>query len=913
MRRVVPKCHNVGIEFVPGIGIPELIIGFIFFVIIVAILLLQVPFGIYMSLFLACLALVLLYDIDGEKGYIVLYNILKYMVGVKTYSRIDDTKEALDKNVKKNAVTKESVELFMPIESIDDEMIYYKNGRKAVVLKIEPIAFTFLSQGDKSFYIENVYARVLKFLSLNQSAQMIKIILPRNYDKYIKAEKDKEEGIIRLYNNGAINDNELGVRDYIINEKIKFYNQKNRKALVYEENYYLVIFGDRKDELLEIKEKVRQVFLHGRIVAKRIDRFQTAVFLKANFHPYFNPKAVYNFHSNDELINWILPKKIQFTPRSFSVDGVYGYGFKIGKLPIVVDDCWVNGLSSIPDSKLTLNIVPMDRHKAIRHIDNSIEELRERTLRSTKTSKYLDVQQHISALVELEKNLVSVGESFFLVNIFLTVYDYEKSKFERLPDDVKRMRKEYISTLRTDTLYRIREECFSVTNDYVMQKNIMQASNASTIDGFTKQSTGMYGALIGASFPFVSQRVSDVGGANIGYIDGSPAIFDFFKRDSTHVNSNMMIIGKSGSGKSYFTKVLLSNLAADNSKIFILDPENEYGNIVSSYSGKRINLANSKDGRINPFQVVQIINDSEDSDEKDDVKYCIAQHLQFLESFFALIFDGLSSNEFEILNNLVKQLYSGNKFSKCKSLSNLKPEDFPVFDDLYDLIIDKKKSSKNSRYKDSLEVILSYVEKFARDGRNSDIWNGPSNIKTSENMIVFNYQQLLANNNYIISNAQMLLVIHWLNSEIISNKNFNYATGTNRKVIVIIDEAHVFIDNKNPIALDFMYNLAKRIRKYGGMQIVITQNIKDFIGSEELNRKSTAIINASQYSFIFSLSPDDMNDLCMLYDKAGGISEFERSIITKSDRGYAFYIASPSERGVVRIMAPKEIENVFSE
>ena len=96
------------------------------------------------------------------------------------------------------------------------------------------------------------------------------------------------------------------------------------------------------------------------------------------------------------------------------------------------------------------------------------------------------------------------------------------------------------------------------------------------------------------------------------------------------------------------------------------------------------------------------------------------------------------------------------------------------------------------------------------------------------------------------------MVLKWLDNEIIKNRDFNMKHNTNRKIVVAIDEAHVFIDPKYPVALDFMYQLAKRIRKYNGMQIVITQNIKDFVGSEEIIRKSTAIINACQYSFIFS-------------------------------------------------------------
>ena len=68
---------------------------------------------------------------------------------------------------------------------------------------------------------------------------------------------------------------------------------------------------------------------------------------------------------------------------------------------------------------------------------------------------------------------------------------------------------------------------------------------------------------------------------------------------------------------------------------------------------------------------------------------------------------------------------------------------------------------------------------------------------------------------------------------------------------------NVFINPNYPIALDFTAQMAKRIRKYNGMQIVITQDIKDFVGTPEIQRQSTAVINASQYSMIFSLAPQE--------------------------------------------------------
>ena len=56
---------------------------------------------------------------------------------------------------------------------------------------------------------------------------------------------------------------------------------------------------------------------------------------------------------------------------------------------------------------------------------------------------------------------------------------------------------------------------------------------------------------------------------------------------------------------------------------------------------------------------------------------------------------------------------------------------------------------------------------------------------------------------------------------------FNDKYKTNRHIVVAVDEAHVFINPKRPIALEFMANMAKRIRKYGGSFLPATQNIAD--------------------------------------------------------------------------------------
>jgi conjugal transfer ATP-binding protein TraC len=480
------------------------------------------------------------------------------------------------------------------------------------------------------------------------------------------------------------------------------------------------------------------------------------------------------------------------------------------------------------------------------------------------------------------------NESFFDVSLFITVYD-EKGK----------------NTNKKTVKRKLKELGFKFNEMFFRQQDAYFSSQIDEVD-ITKISRGIHSSSVSAGFPFISNAVMDKKGILLGE-NKMPVFLDFFERNETKVNSNMMIIGKSGSGKSFATKTILTNLASENNKIFILDPENEYDNLVKNLHGKMLDVSSSKDGRINPFHIITGIDD----ELLDGTSSAFFAHLQFLEDFFKLILQGINADSLELLNKLILDMYKSKKINSKTDLLKLKAKDYPIFDDLCFLIEENLNNEKDEYIKSCLKVLNNYLSKFKSGGRNSSLWNGATTFSPSENLICFNFQKLLANKNNVIANAQMLLVLKWIENEVIKNRDYNNKFNADRKIIVAIDEAHVFIDEKFPIALDFMYQLGKRIRKYNGMQIVITQNIKDFMGSVELARKSSAIINVSQYSLIFSLSPNDMSDLCTLYEKAGQINEVESENIVSLPRGCCFLITSPQNRTNIRIIASDYVRELF--
>ena len=643
---------------------------------------------------------------------------------------------------------------------------------------------------------------------------------------------------------------------------------------------------------------------------KRLNDKELAVFLKYTNQLDFDEKEIEKIAPED-YATWIMPDTVKMNIRTVEVNNIITHNMRVISFPMLASDSWLASVMSIPSTKVVVKCKPMDRIKAVRGIDRSLTELRSQYRNTGIDSKAIELQNHIQSLSELLAMLQNDNEMLLNVNVYVSMYDIHTTRNSvKVLKQPPKSNRAVISNMKKQVRRMYQEQSMRMSNMDFEQLQMFIASQISGYDPYEKQGRGMPSNTISACYPWVFAHVSDKNGIKLGNSDSVPVFIDFFRRDSERVNSNMVIVGKSGSGKSFATKSLLANLAADDSKIFILDPENEYTELAENMHGKFINVGNAQYGRLNPFHIITSLDDDE-SGENTSGSY--ATHLQFLEEFFKQILPDCEKDALEYLNSLVDRMYTNMGITPESDLSQLKAEDYPIFDDLYDEILQEFQKTDNEYIRKMLRTLMNYIAKFSTGGRNANIWNGPSTITTEENFTVFNFQSLLANRNSMIANAQMLLVLKYIDNEIIKNRDYNTKNRMSRKVIVVIDEAHVFIDEKYPIALDFMFQLAKRIRKYNGMQIVITQNIKDFVGTEEIARKSTAIINACQYSFIFTLAPNDMDDLCKLYEKAGGINEREQEQIVSAPRGQAFTVMGPSSRTTFKVDVPEDVVAMFQE
>lgn len=884
--RMIPKSTKVKVQFFKGFNFSDIFV--ILFALILVALAMTSTFELTTRLIISAVVIfitaVLFMNIETDvKLYKQVGDLFKHLFGINTY-----------KKQKKNS--KDNVLSLLPyvgiLEQDYDEkrkigIIDYKDYFGAAI-EVNSIQFHMLSEARQNSYIETLES-AFKTIAAEDMGAIYKFARPMVFDRYIDNECRKREDILDAVRHGSSNVNEARPRLEIAEARISNLENMNvdSEFPVFKDHMYIAFYCTNIRSLLQVINFVSSTVeagSSGAMECKILDRNATAVFLKSYYTINFDERQVKNVDPKD-LLSWIAPDKIVFGLNRVTIDGKPYSFMELSEYPISVPNAWGRVFFQFPGSRVCMKFKTVEQGESEKRLDKAILNVRmEMNEKHGKASDALAIQTHMQTLTELLGYIKTGSEMLMDVNIYMMVETEQKKAF------------------RTQVL----RAGFRVYDLFAKQKEAFTNCNVSRRMSLKRFERGINSSSTAAVFPFVSDAIQDPKGFYLG-MNSEPVFVDFFQRDRERINSNMVIMGKSGCGKSFCTKSILANLAADNSKIFILDPENEYFVLAKNLYGKVIDVGSAKEGRINPLQ----INTSQDDEDNAAGNVSLAMHMQFLETFFGMILEGITMDGMELLNEALKELYTKFGITNQTRIENVKAEQFPIMQDLYNYICEKFETATDDYNRNNYKIIKIYLNKFAEGGRNAVLWNGPSTISSAENFIVFNFQSLLANNAGAVANAQMLLIMRWLNNEVINNKDYNFKYKTKRKVIVVIDEAHVFIDPRQTVALDFMQQMAKRIRKYEGSQVVITQNIKDFTGSPEIARKSMAIINACQYSIIFALAPQDMTDLCILYESAGKINEKEQDTIVTNPRGRAFFMTSATSRTNVDVLVNDRIRNLF--
>lgn len=868
--RIIPKKIKVKNTVWKCYSMPDIIVALIVFAIIfIAITMDAWVFAIIMLL----ISVIMFMPTSDGIFYSFLYENIKFIFSKKKYSKTSSNE-------------KENIDTLVALKSIKENgVIEYNNSYFGRVIKI----------GQKNFGIEdlveqnadiNYFASALKQLDGNQSADIVKIDRPVNLDYF------SEELFERLT---EVKENEYDmflkeIKTEILRERIDRIDRLNNIRKKYLSDFYIVIYGKNELDLDNATINVSSEINKCGISTKILERRDVAVFLKYSYSRNFDEREVKDI-SDDELVNWIKPNEVEFFSNHYVIDGVDASCLAVSDFPLRVKNAWGSELFNIPNTKAVLHFKPVEKYKAIKRIDKCISEMETKEIMSEKASEANSAEIHRESMNSLLDSLQAENETLFDVTLTITAFNYlDDSNYKK---NVRRAM--LLGNFRPSTLYGLQVEGF-------------KSANISPISTLTQQERGINSSSLAAVFPFVRTFVMDEGGIMLGENKNNnyPFIFNLWKRGNLYQNSNAMIIGKSGSGKSFFLKSLITNEWANNTRVIICDPEAEYITLTKNLSGNVIDVGNAKEGRINPFHIYKIL--TEDGTRADPV-VTFNTHLKMLESFFKIVLVGASNDVIELINNLVVEAYEKKGIVETTDCTHLHAEDYPIFTDLLNVLKEKDTTNLDSLTLRDLRTAELYLQKFV-SGRYSDIWNAPSTLEVDSSLIDFNFQSLFANKNNVVANAQMLLIFRFIEQEVINARELN-KNGNNLRTMIVCDEAHLFIDAKFPIALDFFYQMNKRIRKYNGSFIPATQNIADWNGNEELRSKTSTILKNSQYTFIFKLSAPDMKDVLDIYKAGDSFNDEEQRMIISAVTGQVFFIGSTDLRAAIKITTGDYVKKLF--
>lgn len=750
---------------------------------------------------------------------------------------------------------------FMITDYVDENgLIHLKNKEVARVFSVEAIdlslssdsqLMTFFSQLKYLYQVSNLDLRIYKLdekINLNDNKDYILELMNKFKDDL---EKQK-----------------------FLQERYELIEKLENDEYVVSNSYYFLLSAGSESELKKNIDEVMRVSygINPRINIDEIsNRYEVYHFLM----------NVYCGKTDLEKIMWcnltdlIVPLNISEKSNLIKIDDEEIELLSIKSVPLFLEGSFFEQIFNLPNTRCCIHIKDtLNTDELVKVIDSSYQFL----LSDRATTKKLSDATELDTLKEsyqiLMDQIKNGDEKIKKVN-FIIVVKGDKKKREEVRTELKRLASNYkikidVTRLRQYETWQAYDISSNFLEDYAMYFPTLTLS---------------------AGFPLTTTKFNDKKGIMMG-IDthtALPVFFDMFCLDSNRTSHNLSIVASTGGGKSFTLKKIITNAVNQGIKVFVFDAEAEYKKLVENNHGEYIDLYSKSGGIINPLQVRFLPVENEDNES--DIANCpLAKHMGFLETFYKCAFEEISEKELVVLLEETEKLYANFGITKNSTISmieNMKPNEFPIFDDLKKFIKEEKAKEQIKEKAKIIEQIDILLERFLV-GTDSFLFNDYTNLDLgSSNLIGFNLQELLFSDNRRLINTQVLNILTYLNNAIVKNKieNESIKSQNDKKhIMVVVDEFHLFIDEDNMEILKNFGQMARRLRKYSSSFVCATQSVRDFIGSANILRHATAIFNNCQYQLTGMLKEDDLSAYLELF-KQNPLTDTQKEFLLKAKQG----------------------------
>lgn len=605
----------------------------------------------------------------------------------------------------------------------------------------------------------------------------------------------------------------------------------------------------------------------------------------------FKKKQKQEILPNNSLINAISPIGLEFFRNHLFIGENKAKVYGIVKYKDENEYGFLSKITNMQNTYTSIYYKPIDATEFISALSNNIATQK---LIVDSAREAIDVQRAENSMKNSENMMKQVdqnSETIGNLSVCIMPIGDEEEKFEKSCKNL--LTKAATIGARARVLPALQKEGFKqISPFYTYSKDILKITAkpvplASFIGGF----------------PFASSGLNDGDGYILGNdSNGGLIILDLWKRSGDRTNSNLVIMGKAGQGKSTAVKQIIKQEYINGTKIIIVDPENEYKTLTKRLGGDIVDSNGKTDisNIINPFEIRPVPEDDEDDFEeeklyKDDGngEGALALHLKTLELFFSLYLPDISMSNRARLKKCIVKLYNEFAIYWDTDISVLDSEDFPIMKDLYDLIEREKSLQTDIDIIKSYEEILNllYDSVFGSD---QFLFNGYSNFKATSRITCIDTTSMSSFEDNLRSTLYFN-ILTWAWMEMSRNRE--------EKVMLVCDEAYLMIDEKMPRPLIYLRNIEKRSRKYESSIIVISHSVNDFL-SENIRQYGQALMDIPAYKIIFGTDGKNLDETKKLYN----FTNAEEELLLRQQRAVALFMCGSKKMQLNFKLTEEELE-----
>lgn len=397
-------------------------------------------------------------------------------------------------------------------------------------------------------------------------------------------------------------------------------------------------------------------------------------------------------------------------------------------------------------------------------------------------------------------------------------------------------------------------------------------------------------------YPFNYSGKTDPKGIYIGKDKyGSNIVVDFDRRESDKTSANILILGNSGQGKSYLMKLLICNLLEAGKSVISLDAEHELEELCGNLDGCFIDLM-AGEKRINVLEVrCWDEGDTSETDESVPEAFrkstLLARHISFLKDFFRA-YKEFSDPQLDTIEIMLSKLYQKWGITEETDFRQLAPEDYPILSDLYALMEEELRHYQaGSLYtRELLQEVLLGLHSLCM-GADAPFFNGHTNI-TGDRFLVFGVGGMLTAAKSL-RNALLFNVLAYMSDRLLTAGN----------TVAALDELYLWLSN--PVAIEYIRNCLKRVRKRDSALLMASQNLEDF-DQEGVREMTKPLFAIPPHQFLFN--PGSIGR--RFYMDMLQLDEAEFELIRHARRGECLFKCG-AERYLLEVKAPPHKAALF--